>query len=295
MRSIFIKKGLEKLKILKNSNLTYILFITLFLGCFQSNLNDSNYVARFGENYLPKEKFNQLIGNYQISDSLTKANEVINEWAFSKILLSKASLNLDQKKLDSLSQLAEEFKNILYIDYYVEALLNSKTNLEIDSLEIDSVYNLRKNLMQLNASIYKYLIIEISKDFSDFNKVKQSVLRFSLEDQKYIDSISFRFKTYKIKNKKWSNDKQLINDLNFIARNRLINLKKSKFYQFEDSLSLYLIKIIDSKSQGDISPKSYVASTLKQMILNERKAIIMSQLKNDIINDAIMNNKFEIY
>lgn len=295
MRSIFIKKGLEKLKILKNSNLTYILFITLFLGCFQSNLNDSNYVARFGENYLPKEKFNQLIGNYQISDSLTKANEVINEWALSKILLSKASLNLDQKKLDSLSQLAEEFKNILYIDYYVEALLNSKTNLEIDSLEIDSVYNLRKNLMQLNASIYKYLIIEISKDFSDFNKVKQSVLRFSLEDQKYIDSISFRFKTYKIKNKKWSNDKQLINDLNFIARNRLINLKKSKFYQFEDSLSLYLIKIIDSKSQGDISPKSYVLSTLKQMILNERKAIIMSQLKNDIINDAIMNNKFEIY
>ena len=295
MRSIFIKKGLEKLKILKNSNLTYILFITLFLGCFQSNLNDSNYVARFGENYLPKEKFNQLIGNYQISDSLTKANEVINEWALSKILLSKASLNLDQKKLDSLSQLAEEFKDILYIDYYVEALLNAKTNLEIDSLEIDSVYNLRKNLMQLNASIYKYLIIEISKDFSDFNKVKQSVLRFSLEDQKYIDSISFRFKTYKIKNKKWSNDKQLINDLNFIARNRLINLKKSKFYQFEDSLSLYLIKIIDSKSQGDISPKSYVLSTLKQMILNERKAIIMSQLKNDIINDAIMNNKFEIY
>ena len=295
MKSIFIKKGLEKLKILKNSNLTYILFITLLQGCFQPNFNDSNYVARFGENYLSKEKFNQLIGNYQISDSLTKANEVINEWAFSKILLSKASLNLDQKKLDSLSQLAEEFKNILYIDYYVEALLNSKTNLEIDSLEIDSVYNLRKNLMQLNASIYKYLIIEISKDFSDFNKVKQSVLRFSLEDQKYIDSISFRFKTYKIKNKKWSNDKQLINDLNFIARNRLINLKKSKFYQFEDSLSLYLIKIIDSKSQGDISPKSYVLSTLKQMILNERKAIIMSQLKNDIINDAIMNNKFEIY
>ena len=295
MRSIFIKKGLEKLKILKNSNLTYILFITLFLGCFQSNLNDSNYVARFGENYLPKEKFNQLIGNYQISDSLTKANEVINEWALSKILLSKASLNLDQKKLDSLSQLAEEFKNILYIDYYVEALLNSKTNLEIDSLEIDSVYNLRKNLMQLNASIYKYLIIEISKDFSDLNKVKQSVLRFSEKDQKYIDSISYRFKTYKIKNQNWSNDRQLINDLNFISRNQLIYLKKSKFYQFEDSLSLYLIKIIDSKSQGDISPKSYVLSTLKQMILNERKAIIMSQLKNDIINDAIMNNKFEIY
>ena len=127
------------------------------------------------------------------------------------------------------------------------------------------------------------------------NKLKQSVLRFSEKDQKHIDSISYRFKTYKIKNQNWSNDRQLINDLNLISRNRLINLKKSKFYQFEDSLSLYLIKIIDSKSQGDISPKSYVMSSLKQMILNERKAIIMSQLKNDIINDAIMNNKFEIY
>ena len=295
MKSIFIKKGLKKLKNLKNSILIYVLFITFLHGCFQSNFNESNYVARFGENYLSKEKFYQLIGNYQRSDSLTKANEVINEWALKEILLSKASLNLDQKKLDSLSQLADEFKNTLYVDYYVEALLNVKTNLEIDSLEIDSIYNLRKNQMQLNASIYKYLIIEISKDFSDLNKVKQSVLRFSTEDQKYIDSISNRFKTYKIKNKNWSNDRQLIKDLNFISRNRLIDLKKSKFYQFEDSLSLYLIKIIDSKTQGDISPKSYVVSTLKQMILNERKAIIMSQLKNGILNEAIMNNKFEIY
>lgn len=295
MKSIFIKKGLKKLKNLKNSILIYVLFITFLHGCFQSNFNESNYVARFGDNYLSKEKFYQLIGNYQRSDSLTKANEVINEWALRKILLSKASLNLDQKKLDSLSQLADEFKNTLYVDYYVEALLNVKTNLEIDSLEIDSIYNLRKNQMQLNASIYKYLIIEISKDFSDLNKVKQSVLRFSTEDQKYIDSISNRFKTYKIKNKNWSNDRQLIKDLNFISRNRLIDLKKSKFYQFEDSLSLYLIKIIDSKTQGDISPKSYVVSTLKQMILNERKAIIMSQLKNGILNEAIMNNKFEIY
>ena len=293
--SIFIKKGLKKLKNLKNSILIYVLFITFLHACFQSNFNESNYVARFGENYLSKEKFYQLIGNYQRSDSLTKANEVINEWALRKILLSKASLNLDQKKLDSLSQLADEFKNTLYVDYYVEALLDVKTNLEIDSLEIDSIYNLRKNQMQLNASIYKYLIIEISKDFSDLNKVKQSVLRFSTEDQKYIDSISNRFKTYKIKNKNWSNDRQLIKDLNFISRNRLIDLKKSKFYQFEDSLSLYLIKIIDSKTQGDISPKSYVLSTLKQMILNERKAIIMSQLKNGILNEAIMNNKFEIY
>ena len=295
MKSIFIKKGLKKLKKLKNSILIYLLFITFLLGCFQSNFNESNYVARFGENYLSKEKFYQLIGDYQRSDSLTKANEVINEWALRKILLSKASLNLEQKKLDSLSQLADEFKNTLYVDYYVEALLNVKTNLEIDSLEIDSIYNLRKNQMQLNASIYKYLIIEISKDFSDLNKLKQSVLRFSTEDQKYIDSISNRFKTYKIKNKNWSNDRQLIKDLNFISRNRLIDLKKSKFYQFEDSLSLYLIKIIDSKSQGDISPKSYVVSTLKQMILNERKAIIMSQLKNGILNEAIMNNKLEIY
>ena len=295
MKSIFTKKGLKKLKNLKNSILIYVLFITFLFGCFQSNFNESNYVARFGENYLSKEKFYQLIGNYQRSDSLNKANEVINEWALSKILLSKASLNLDQKKLDSLSQLAEEFKNILYVDYYVEALLNAKTNLEIDSLEIDSIYNLRKNQMQLNASIYKYLIIEISKDFSDLNKVKQSVFRFSAEDQKYIDSISTGLKPYKIKNKNWSNDRQLIKDLNFISRNRLNDLKKSKFYQFEDSLSLYLIKIIDSKSQGDISPKSYVVSTLKQMILNERKSVIMSQLKNGILNEAIMNNKFEIY
>ena len=88
MKSIFIKKGLKKLKNLKNSILIYVLFITFLYGCFQSNFNESNYVARFGENYLSKEKFNQLMGVYHPSDSLNKANEVINEWALSKILLS---------------------------------------------------------------------------------------------------------------------------------------------------------------------------------------------------------------
>jgi hypothetical protein len=46
---------------------------------------------------------------------------------------------------------------------------------------------------------------------------------------------------------------------------------------------------------GMKAPLEYVLPTLRQIIINKRKLKLVDQLKNEIVNDAIKNKKFEIY
>jgi hypothetical protein len=56
-----------------------------------------------------------------------------------------------------------------------------------------------------------------------------------------------------------------------------------------------LIKIVDSAKKGEISPIEYVAPTLEYMSLNKRKKELMLTIKSDILKDALLYNKLEIY
>jgi hypothetical protein len=76
--------------------------------------------------------------------------------------------------------------------------------------------------------------------------------------------------------------------------NKLL-LKKPNFIQLNDSLELYLIKINEVLAPGMQAPMEYVLPTLRQIIINKRKLILINQLKKEIVNDAINNKKFEIY
>ena len=56
-----------------------------------------------------------------------------------------------------------------------------------------------------------------------------------------------------------------------------------------------MIKIVDSARKGEISPIENVLSTLEYMSLNQRKKEVMLKIKTNILKDALLNNKLEIY
>jgi len=72
-------------------------------------------------------------------------------------------------------------------------------------------------------------------------------------------------------------------------------LKNVKINQFQDSLGLYLLKIEGLLNRNDVAPLSYVAPTIRQIILNRRKQELTLKLERDITKDAIRNKTFEIY
>ena len=73
------------------------------------------------------------------------------------------------------------------------------------------------------------------------------------------------------------------------------NLKKEQYLQKEDSLGVYLVAIKDILRRNEVAPRSYVAPTIKHMILHNRKLEMMNQIENSLVIDAINKEQFEQY
>lgn len=276
-------------------NKFFIIISILFVGCKMSGDEDGQIVARFNDSYLNKSDFSELMTNYSEEDSVVKANNIINNWAINKILIERAKLNLTESRLNEIESLVDDYRSDLLSDSYLEALVNSTINLEVDSSEIQSLFDSNKNLFLLNEDIYRLIFIELPQDFSDTYEVRKRIRRFNEKDQYFLDSISYRYNSYSFDTKTWVSEKKLLNDFDFLNSYSYRSLKNYNFYQYKDSLSLYLIKIVDSARKGEISPIENVLSTLEYMSLNQRKKEVMLKIKANILKDALLNNKLEIY
>ena len=276
-------------------NKFFIIISILFVGCKMSGDEDGQNVARFNDSYLNKSDFSELMTNYSEEDSVAKANSVINNWAINKILIERAKLNLTESRLNEIESLVDDYRSDLLSDSYLEALVNSTINLEVDSSEIQALFDSNKNLFLLNEDIYRLIFIELPQDFSDTYEVRKRIRRFNEKDEYFLDSISYRYNNYSFDTKTWVSEKKLLNEFDFLNSYSYRSLKNYNFYQYKDSLSLYLIKIVDSARKGEISPIENVLSTLEYMSLNQRKKEVMLKIKTNILKDALLNNKLEIY
>ena len=72
-------------------------------------------------------------------------------------------------------------------------------------------------------------------------------------------------------------------------------IKKSQFFEIEDSLGVYLFFVKNYLNKGDISPKEVLLPTIKNIILNQRKLLFNRQFEKDILYDAIKSKTYEIY
>tara|TARA_S200000501_G_scaffold351711_1_gene369834 strand:- start:273 stop:1112 length:840 start_codon:yes stop_codon:yes gene_type:complete len=269
--------------------------LTLLLSCDFVSEGSSKNIARYGDNYLSVHELLTLMGDFDKVDSIGLANNIINSWAIEKILIERAELNLDENKLEKIRLLVEDYRQNMLSEAYLEALVNSSLNVEIDSAEIQDFYNFNKSLFNLNEDIFKYVYVELPIDFSDIYSIRSRLKRLNKNDKIFLDSISYRFKRYSMSADKWITEKDLFQKFSFLTDYSYRSLKNYNFFQFKDSLSLYLIKIIEFEQKGENAPLDYVSPTLEYMSLNKRKKELMLKIKNDILQDAIKGNKLDIF
>tara|TARA_B100000886_G_scaffold317046_1_gene256054 strand:- start:30 stop:281 length:252 start_codon:yes stop_codon:yes gene_type:complete len=72
-------------------------------------------------------------------------------------------------------------------------------------------------------------------------------------------------------------------------------VKKYLFYQLEDSLELYLIKVNQSVLKNENAPLKYMEPTLRQILVNKRKLEFIANFENELYNNAIQTRELELY
>ena len=272
----------------------YIVLVLVLFSCNNFKDDKSQNIAKYKDEVLKKSQLIELVRDSNYEDSIIITNKVINEWAVNKILIEKAELNLTVQDLNSLDKLVENYKSELYSTAYLDALINSSVNSEIDTTEIENLYNKNLDLFKLKDNIYKLAFVKIPKDFSDLADVRNKVRNFK-NHQKFLDSISYRFSDYSLDTKSWRTENELKKIFLFLNNQKLNSLKNYSFLQTKDSLNLYLIKVLEFKKNGTYAPIDYVFPTLEYMSINQRKKKLTQLIKTDLIKNAIQNNELEIF
>ena len=278
-------------------NRILLIFFVILFSCDNYFVpKNSNPIARLNQDYLFEDEISVIIDDQQEKlDSIIKVNEFINQWAINKILRSGARLNLSENRLLEINSMVYDYETELLSNSYLEALVNSTISLEVDSLKLDSLYKKNYEIFKLNEDLIQYAFIYLPNTNPDISQIRGKLRRYNQDDRVLLDSISYQFIKHSFADSVWHRRNDLYKTLSIMNNYRYKSLKKYKFFQFKDSLGLYLIKITSLLNKGEYAPIEFVSPTLEYMILNKRKVNLVNKIKKEILENAIETNKLEVY
>ena len=279
----------------------HTLYIVLFFvvsSCSYFNKKDNdNAVARVNDVYLFKSDLLEKIpSDLKGNDSIAFVQNYINQWAKQQLLLNGANQNLSDERLEEFDALVEQYKNDLYSNAYLEALISRGLDTIVNDNIAQVYYTNNSEAFRLNEDLVKLKYITVNKDINSLDQIKTKFRRYNKKDKADLERLKIQFKSYALNDSVWVRSSQVLNKLPVITidnKNEL--LKKSNFIELTDSIDLYLVQIKDVLMRGDIAPLNYVRPTINQIVVNKRKVDLLKKIETDITKDAIKNKKFEIF
>ena len=282
----------NKMKIFK---IIFLLFI--IISCDDLNkASQDELIARVNNNYLYKSDIDNLNIEFSSSyDSIIKVKSYINTWAKNYLFYEKALLNISISQKQIIDKLINNYKFDIYNNTYKENIVKYKIDTIITENQLIDYYKRNFSNFLLKEPLYKIRFIGLPRDNIDRKFISSRFTRFSNEDKVFLDSISFQFTESFLNDSIWINKKTLLKIAPFINPEKVLSIKKPQYFQFEQSLQLYLFKVEDYLKKNEVSPFSYIETTIRNLVFNQRKLEFLKNFDQEIINDAIENKKFEIY
>jgi hypothetical protein len=77
--------------------------------------------------------------------------------------------------------------------------------------------------------------------------------------------------------------------------NKVQFLKTNPYYETEDDNYLYFLKVDEYRISDNVSPLEFVRDEISNIILNKRKVELAKKLEDEVYNNALEQNDFEIY
>ncbi len=265
-------------------------------GLFNSE-EEKEPLARVGDSYLYKSDVASMLrSNMSAQDSAFFVANYINTWAARQLLLSKAKINLAEDKQTEYDRLVEDYKTELYTRAYMDALVQRSSDTAISESQLRQFYEKEKENFRATEKLLRLRFVTLPNQFLDKNVVVEKLKGFQPDDKIYLDSIAVQFKKIHFNDSVWVSATRIIEEippLNYQNLDR--HLKKSQFFELQDSLGVYLGKVTDVLEANEVAPISYIAPKIKQIIQNRRRLDYIRKLETEIIDEAIKKNEFEVY
>jgi len=254
-------------------------------------------VARVEDNYLYKDELKDLVPKgTSKEDSLVMVSNYIDRWASQKLLIHAAEVNLNEDKKAGFDQLIRQYQIDLYTRAYIEEVVKGSVDTVVSDAELKAYYDLNKENFKSTGTLVRLRYINLQKDNPKFATIKNKFFDFRKTDKKFWETYVLQFKSFALNDTVWVDMSQIYSKLPFInPDNRDQFISPGKSIQHPDSLDMYLVKISNVIDKNQIGPFEYLKPTLREVIINKRKLELIKKFEKDITDDAIKDQKYEIY
>ena len=254
-------------------------------------------VARVGSHYLYLSDIEeQLPMVVSKEDSILLAQSTINTWAKKHLLYDQAVFNLEQSSQEELNALVEDYRLDLWATTYKESLVKSVIDTMVDPTLMRAYYTKNKYNFKLKEDVLQARVIGLSSSASNLDEVKEHFQLNQEEDKRYLEALRIQFSSYQNNDSIWFTKhsfQQRFPEIPLLSFDNY--LKKSQFFFIEDSFEVYLLWVSDYRLRNENAPYQLVENTIRKIVFNQSKLEFIKQFDQEILQDAIQANKFEIY
>ena len=285
----------KNLQIIPDSLRKYTILLLFIISCNYNLKNNDGYVARVGDEFLSVEEIQEIIPkNLNKQDSLRIVNNVIEEWATSKLLIENAIINLTDIEKSQIDNKSEKYRENLIISEYRNKISNNNPDTSASKDEIELFFSENSKNFKLFEEIIKGRYVKLNKNTFNINEIKRRFIRFNQSDKSFFDSISIQLLNYYLNDSIWINKKLFFNKIPSLEYDQSLRISKNNlFYVQEDSLALYLIKINNYKKADDYAPLEYIYNRIKEVIVSKKRIDYLNKIDKELIGDAITKNLYE--
>lgn len=285
----------KNLQIIPDSLRKYAILLLFIISCNYNLKNNDGYVARVGDEFLSVEEIQELVPkNLNKQDSIRIVNNVIEEWATSKLLIQNAIINLTEIEKSQIDNKSEKYRENLIISEYRNKISNNNPDTSASKDEIELFFSENSKNFKLFEEIIKGRYVKLNKNTFNINEIKRRFRRFDQSDKSFFDSISIQLLNYYLNDSIWINKKLFFNKIPSLEYDQSLRISKNNlFYVQEDSLALYLIKINNYKKADDYAPLEYIYNRIKEVIVSKKRIDYLNKIDKELIGDAITKNLYE--
>ena len=276
-----------------------LLIITFLAAISSCRLYDSLFkgdvVARAGRDVLYESDVEALnITGFSAEDSARIVERYIMSWAKNRLLLDMAESQLSKADRDVEAQL-EEYRQQLLVYRYEQKYVEQRLDTVVSEQEYLDFYEANPASFTTHVPLMKGRYIKMSDNSPNLNPVKSLYRSRIEEDMDRLEQLCYTSAEKYYFFEDWVGLDAVVEGTGLDVQ-ELARVLENRSYLEKDFLGYtYLISVDDYVPAGSLAPYEYCRERIRSHILNRRKQALVTSLERNLLNDAIVSEKFVIY
>ena len=252
-------------------------------------------IARVGKEKLYRSTLEDYIPDgISPEDSAAMAAQFINSWVTDRLFLEVAESELTKSELNVSKEL-EEYRISLLKYRFEQHYVNERLDTSITPAEIRHYYEENPEKFILEAPLLKVRYMLIPKGSPAKEKIKKKMSSDNVEEVIEADSMAVSAAVrYVDRTDSWTDLQTLSLESGSDPTTLLSSMKKSFIEVPDGKGNVFVAYVADMVKKGSPAPIEYSTEKIKDIILSERKRLLVSGLERDLLKDARTKEKIEI-